>query len=265
MRSRHNSGFSLVEMAIVIVIIGLLAGGIITGRHLIHSSDLQEVMSDMNNYSSIIATFQDTYYALPGDMTDATAQWGAADAVPATCITTPSTGKETCNGNGDGKIDDMATASSDDYEQFRAWQQLVSAGLMEDRLTGVAGSGGSNHAVPGTNVPESSFNGGGFAIFYGGQRTGDSNLFDGFYTHIIMFGAPSTTSYPNNALLMTEEIYTIDRKMDDEKPGSGTIRSTKDSSVATPNCTTTDTASTAKYDLSYTSDRACSLIFMPGF
>lgn len=261
---RKQSGFTLIEMAIVLIVIGLLAGGIIAGRHLVRSGDIQDVTRDLDYYSSIVGTFQDTYYALPGDMPNATAQWGAAHATPATCATTASTGKETCDGNGDGKIDDMATASTDDYEQFRFWQQLVNAGLMEARFTGVAGGGGTAHAVPGSNVPESSFNGGGFAVVYAGNLAADANLFDGFYTHVMMFGAPSAAGYPNSPLLTTEEMYNLDLKMDDGKPGSGAVRSAKGSSAATPDCTTTDDPATAEYDLAYT-DRACSLLFLPGF
>ena len=56
-----NQGFSLVELAIVLVIIGLITGGILTGQELIRASELNSVASDYNKVKTAINTFQLKY------------------------------------------------------------------------------------------------------------------------------------------------------------------------------------------------------------
>jgi len=84
-----KAGFTLVEMSIVLVIIGLVVGGALVGRDLLHAARLNKVISEMNNYKVAVTMFQDKMSALPGDMTNATAFW-------------PSAG--TADGDGDGLI-----------------------------------------------------------------------------------------------------------------------------------------------------------------
>ncbi len=62
-----QSGFTLVEIAIVLVIIGLLLGGVLKGQELIEQSKIKRVVNDFNNISAAFATYQDRYKALPGD------------------------------------------------------------------------------------------------------------------------------------------------------------------------------------------------------
>jgi prepilin-type N-terminal cleavage/methylation domain-containing protein len=99
-----NKAFSLIELVVVLVIIGLIVGGITSGQNLIRSAQLQSVVTDKKKYESAIAAFQERYFQLPGDMNNATDFWGAAHTTEATCVTTVSTGEETCNGDGNGKI-----------------------------------------------------------------------------------------------------------------------------------------------------------------
>lgn len=68
-------GFSLVELSIVLVILGLLTGGILAGQSLIRASELRSVSTELQRYSSAIYSFRDQYMALPGDMLNATSFW----------------------------------------------------------------------------------------------------------------------------------------------------------------------------------------------
>lgn len=117
-------GFSLVELSIVLVILGLLTGGILTGQSLIRASELRSITTEYNRYIAAAQTFRDKYFALPGDMANATAFWGAAHATPATCKTTASSSALTCNGNADGFIQGVVATSN---ESFRFWQHLANA------------------------------------------------------------------------------------------------------------------------------------------
>lgn len=71
-------GFSLVELSIVLVILGLLTGGILSGQSLIRAAELRSVVTDIQQIQTSIYSFRDRYMALPGDMKDATDFWGIA-------------------------------------------------------------------------------------------------------------------------------------------------------------------------------------------
>jgi prepilin-type N-terminal cleavage/methylation domain-containing protein len=67
-----QSGFTLVEIAIVLVIIGLLLGGVLKGQEMIENSRIKSVVGDMNGVSAAYNSYLDRYHALPGDETSAT-------------------------------------------------------------------------------------------------------------------------------------------------------------------------------------------------
>jgi prepilin-type N-terminal cleavage/methylation domain-containing protein len=99
-----KNAFSLIELVVVLVIIGLIVDGITSGQNLIRSAQLQSVITDVKKYEAAVAAFQERYFQLPGDMSNATDFWGAAHTTASTCYTTASTGEETCNGDGNGSI-----------------------------------------------------------------------------------------------------------------------------------------------------------------
>jgi prepilin-type N-terminal cleavage/methylation domain-containing protein len=66
MKSRQ-AGFTLVEIAIVLVIIGLLLGGVLKGQELINSAKVKNFATDFRNVPLFIYGYQDKYKALPGD------------------------------------------------------------------------------------------------------------------------------------------------------------------------------------------------------
>lgn len=101
-----DRGFSLVELSIVLVILGLLTGGILAGQSLIRAAELRSVITTTDRYQAAVYSFRDKYFALPGDMRNATSFWGDQATGPSACadagITDGTPG--TCNGNGDGLI-----------------------------------------------------------------------------------------------------------------------------------------------------------------
>ncbi|MDR1350460.1 MAG: prepilin-type N-terminal cleavage/methylation domain-containing protein [Zoogloeaceae bacterium] len=64
---KHSKGFTLVEIAIVLVIIGLLLGGVLKGQELIVQARIRNVINDLNGVTTAIYAYQDRYRALPGD------------------------------------------------------------------------------------------------------------------------------------------------------------------------------------------------------
>ena len=75
-----QKGFTLVEIAIVLVIIGLLLGGILKGQEMITQAKIKNIISDFSGISAAFHGYQDRYRALPGDDAGAAARWAAAAA-----------------------------------------------------------------------------------------------------------------------------------------------------------------------------------------
>src|SRR4051794_31617755 len=134
-------GFSLLELSIVLVIIGLITGGIMAGRQMVRAAELRSVMSDLSKYQTTVNTFREKYQGLPGDMKNAESYWGTASGG---CPDGAGTGTQTCNGNGNNQVEGI-TSVADPYETFRFWQHLANAGLVEGQYTGVTGGASNNY------------------------------------------------------------------------------------------------------------------------
>lgn len=67
-RKEKQLGFTLVELAVVLMIIGLLVGGVLRGQELVQDARIKATIRQITSYDAAMASFQDTYYQLPGDM-----------------------------------------------------------------------------------------------------------------------------------------------------------------------------------------------------
>lgn len=117
MRSKQ-SGFTLVEIAIVLVIIGLLLGGVLKGQELINSAKVKNMIGDFRSTSTFVFAYQDRFRALPGDDTRAVANVGAAAAA-----TTPAAGL------GNARINGAWNSLTATDESYLFWEQVRRAGL----------------------------------------------------------------------------------------------------------------------------------------
>ncbi len=263
--SMFRQGFTLIEVSIVLVIIGLLAGGILYGQTLIRQSQINSMMSDVQNYAMAAATFSTKYSALPGDMANATNYWGYAggdsgDNYTTSCYSSGSVSSAaTCNGSGNGQVYESGTYAN---EQFRVWQHLANAQMILGNYTGVAGGGGASEHIIGTNCPASKIGTAGFGVRYVGVKSGDTNYFDGAYGHVLIAGGYSSTNPPVAASLTTVEAQSFDSKYDDGSPALGKILTWKASGY-NANCATSSISS-ATYKTA-TSGQQCSMIFATGF
>ncbi|MEW6120724.1 MAG: prepilin-type N-terminal cleavage/methylation domain-containing protein [Pseudomonadota bacterium] len=113
---RRQSGFTLIEIAIVLVIIGLLLGGILKGQELINSARVKNLASDFRNVPVFIYGYQDKFRALPGD--DPAADTHLTGGTLAT-VGTP----------GNGVIEGAWDSTTDTHESFLFWQHVRLAGL----------------------------------------------------------------------------------------------------------------------------------------
>lgn len=118
----RQSGFTLIEIAIVLVIIGLLLGGILKGQELITQGRIRNVANDFQSMTAAINLYQDRYRALPGDDAGAAARWTA-------------TGSTTTSGNGNGQIEGDYNSTDATTESRLFWQHLRLAGLVGGATT----------------------------------------------------------------------------------------------------------------------------------
>jgi prepilin-type N-terminal cleavage/methylation domain-containing protein len=119
---RSQSGFTLIEIAIVLVIIGLLLGGVLKGQELINSAKVKNFATDFRNIPLFIYGYQDKFKALPGDDANAKAHVGST----ATQIPVGATGAG--NGRLDGNWWDPASALATS-ETIAFWQHVRLANL----------------------------------------------------------------------------------------------------------------------------------------
>ena len=263
---RHLRGFTLTEMAIVMVIVGLLLGAVLTGKSLIRSAEIQSVMSDKSRYITVIKQFKEKYGQLPGDLYNATKYWGALDPDPAACRTQPADGIKTCNGDGDGRVNQFWIPEM--REDLRLWQHLAASGMIEGKYTGkgrYSGAGAPDPFFePGVNTPKSSMQGAGFRIYYLGTYAGsiDAGNFNAVYGNTLQF----TSAQVGHPPLTPQEAYAIDAKIDDGKPGRGTVLTFKNPPcLILPVVAAPDTIEEkAEYNLALDENR-CELLFVTGF
>ncbi|MES2985392.1 MAG: prepilin-type N-terminal cleavage/methylation domain-containing protein [Pseudomonadota bacterium] len=251
-----RAAFTLVELSIVLVVLGLLAGGILGGQAMIRSAELRTVVTQTNQLITAIQTFREQYNGLPGDLSTATEFWGSAggNGTDATCYGLQSANSmATCNGDGDSRVDNNAY----DYaERFAAWKHLSNARLVDGKYTGkTAGAQGSYTQDVGVNVLRAKIYSGFFDIYYNSSSTGNPHFATGTQldrNFISLYG--NTPSY---GVLTPKEAWNIDTKLDDGDPFSGDVISTKKSSTVGPNCTSSD-AAPGSYNLKNT-DITCVL------
>jgi type II secretory pathway pseudopilin PulG len=179
----RNRAFTLVELAIILVVVGLLAGGILQGQAMYRQQQLRNVLSEAKNFSVAMRQFQEKYAYLPGDFPTATEIWGRADGgLPLTANCSPinvaSVGDATCNGDGNGIIENNNGAGAG--ESLRFWQHLSAAKLIAGAYSGVAVAGNIHASQAGVNVPASALANGAFSIYSWGPLVGAS-FFSGLF------------------------------------------------------------------------------------
>jgi prepilin-type N-terminal cleavage/methylation domain-containing protein len=116
----NQGGFTLVEIAIVLVIIGLLLGGVLKGQELINSAKVKNFATDFRNVPLFIYGYQDKFKALPGDH---------AAARLATAITTATAATTPAGGVGNGVINGAWNSTTQTDESVLFWQHVRLAGL----------------------------------------------------------------------------------------------------------------------------------------
>jgi len=137
LKLKNETGFTLVELSIVIVIIGLIVAGVVGGQSLVKQAKLKNVISEFNNYKTAINIFKLEYDNLPGDMPNANSYWSGCNS--------GATANQ-CNGNGNRRVgfpvhDSGSTNGTNDNEVYRVWGHLSLSGIIKESYTGISTNG----------------------------------------------------------------------------------------------------------------------------
>jgi len=197
---RTRAGFTLIELSMVLVIIGLIVAGISGGYNLIHSAKLMSVISDIRKYESATNSFSAQFNALPGDFSRATEYWPA----------------QTRNGDGDDSIRRNFGEAPNNEEDLLVWQHLSLAEFISGDYTGEFAPG--NTRVPGINLPKSKVKNGGYQLLdhMTHLRPGHRIGFASFAEQL--FRGP---------IINAPDAWGIDKKIDDGKADKGTVHGLK--------------------------------------
>ena len=256
-----KNGYTLVELSIVLVIIGLLVGGVLAAQSLVAGQRLRQVLTDARTYAIAMQQFKQKYGFLAGDFPTATSVWGSDSA---NCTSSLDTTGGTCNGNGDGQLA-TAGAASAPGEIFELWRQLVLGGYISGNYTGINGPGNANfNTVPGVNVPQGSINSTAYAYYSWGNNPSGTSFYAGDYTNVLVFGKQAINSWPSYGPLTPSEALEIDTKADDGQPAFGLIR-TFTNTYWNGTCVSSNTPSTAVYNSATSVYKECGLVFLQGF
>jgi len=195
MRKRQQ-GFTLIEIAIVLVIIGLLLGGVLKGQELIQNARVRNIISQQDGVKAAYFGFQDRYRGIAGDYTAAL----AALNIPGMAVCPAGA---VCGGDGDGLIEAAGN------ENLAAWMQLTRAGFVTGNYDGVPGGGAIVETA--ANAPTNPY--GGFM-----QLINDANYNGAGVPAVARNNVKTGAGIPSTIL------GEVDRKIDDGNPSTGEFR-----------------------------------------
>jgi prepilin-type N-terminal cleavage/methylation domain-containing protein len=203
---RNQSGFTLIEIAIVLVIIGLLLGGVLKGQELINSAKVKSLGTDFRNIPVFVYGYQDKFKALPGDDGAAFGHLGVASGV-----------SDVTQGDGNGILGgktatDVWTSAitTDETQQF--WIHVRLAGLSAGATNGL------------TDYRPLNSVGGPIGI-----QSNISSAVNGKFVTIIKDSTGADSTMPGAYIICSQGILgkfaaQLDNTMDDGNPDTGSMR-----------------------------------------
>lgn len=211
MINKKQAGFTLVEIAVVMVIVGFLIGGILQGREMIKNAQVTRTISDARGIQVLTTQFEDKYGYMPGDFDALNRISGCESGNANSCL----------GGNGNGSVggfrgvDDVAwrTVVTGRSETLQFWKHLALANF----ITTVDASSDFSTLAWSESHPAAAV-GGGYEFYYDALTT------IGFAGHILRLSLDGVAPTGGMVGVLTpDQAAQIDRKMDDGMAGSGKV------------------------------------------
>ena len=149
---KKQNGFTLIEIAIVLVIIGLLLGGVLKGQELINTARVRALNNSVDGITAAWFSFQDRYRAFPGDYLDARSTVNLPGA-PA-------------GGDGNGRVGITGASTNAPLERAQVWSHLEAAGYITGGYDGLTGIAANEYGCSVVDCPDNGF-GSGIMISHG--------------------------------------------------------------------------------------------------
>jgi prepilin-type N-terminal cleavage/methylation domain-containing protein len=196
----RQSGFTLIEIAIVLVIIGLLLGGVLKGQELITTARVHALNNTVDGITAAWFSFQDRYRAYPGDYLDAQSKLNLPGA-PA-------------GGDGNGLVGTASDSSDTPNERGAVWIHLEAAGYLTGGYVTPIDIAGNQYGCSPINCPENGF-GSGMVLSYGTMSYGeDAKGAAAVKAHELITGRG----------IPVQVLAELDRKVDDGLATSGAMQ-----------------------------------------
>lgn len=210
-KNKNIKGFTLIELAIVLIVIALLIGGVLAGQDVLTATKRNSIITEVNNFRASISQFKAKYFNnIPGDFDEAETYW---------------TSSVTSDGDGDGRIDkDQDTPG----ESLLVWEHLSLAEMLSGGYTGEMSS--SDTMIQGENIPGSEFSKDtGYNMFHSNSNLADMLSSHALYNrNVIMAGGCSaqtadSVEFCSGGIAIPADAYAIDKKMDDGVSYTGKV------------------------------------------
>lgn len=218
-------GFTLIELSIVLVIIGLIVGGVLVGQDLIKAAEIRSTIGQYEKYNASINTFRTKYNGIPGDL--AAAQSTAFGLDPTAGAHSGGTGL----GDSNGLITDSngTNVNAPVGETTLFWQQLSAASLIDGSFgADLTTAAATATATTGLYFPQAKIGRNYWAV---GSSSG-LNYYALANLGTITTGAAATAKYNPSKGLTPIEAFNIDTKLDDGAPNTGIVQARGTGSTA---------------------------------
>lgn len=225
MQHSIKAGFTLIELSIVLVIIGLIVGGVLVGQDLIKASEIRATVSQYEKFNASVYTFRGKYNGLPGDLLNGpNGEVSAFGLCPASGCGTGNPGF----GDGNGVLTEGggANARRSYGEILFFWQQLSAANLLEGNYgVEITGNGAppvdTDFTTVSNYIPPAKI-GGGMHWCVGSALADSKNYFI-----ITGFNATPINQFSNYNMapnITPIDAFNIDSKIDDGLPNLGIVQ-----------------------------------------